>query len=126
MESSEVIICFKRTYVQINDGVRRVWDVERIWKLAETLPVVEVELENIRGLDEVTWFSEEKLPTLRNVVGHCQRILDCDDSYPVILTEDNCVFDGMHRIAKHLLEGKKTIRAVKFEKNPPPDIGPEL
>lgn len=116
---------FSRKYVQINDGVRRVWNVERIWELARKLEPIEIAIDEIRGPDEVTWFNENSPPTMRSVVSHCQRILECDLSYPPILTEDNCVFDGMHRIARHLLDGKTRIKVLRFEKNPDPDIGPE-
>ena len=108
-------------YAQTRSGVRTVWNVERIWALAEELPAVEVDIEQIRGLDEVTWFSDLSQPTTRAVVEHCRRILQCDLSYPVILTEDWCVFDGMHRVARHLLDGKRRIVVKRFPTNPEPD-----
>jgi hypothetical protein len=108
-------------YVQVNDGVRRVWNVERIWRLAEALPAVEIAVDEIRGPDEVTWFSETQQPTVRSVVDHCRRILQCDLSFPVILTQDNCVFDGMHRLARHILDGRTTIQVKSFAVNPEPD-----
>ncbi len=107
-------------YVQIDNGYRRMWKVERLWELAEELPTIEIALEEIVGLDQVTWFSDTQRPTIRSIVGHCQRILNCNLSYPVILTEDNRVFDGMHRAARHLLDGKDKIQVKRFEKNPPP------
>jgi len=108
-------------YVQTRNGVRQVWDVERIWALAEELPATEVAVEDIRGLDEVTWFHERAQPTVRSVVDHCRRILRCDLSYPVILTEDWCVFDGMHRLARHVLDGTTVITVKRFVRNPDPD-----
>jgi hypothetical protein len=108
-------------FTQINNGIKKVWDVERIWQLAEQLPVEEVEIESIKGIDEVTWFSPELQPTFRNVVEHCRRIINCELSYPAILTEDNCVFDGMHRIAHQMLNGKTTIKVKRFKQNPEPD-----
>ena len=73
------------------------------------------------GLDQVTWFTPEQRPTVRSVAAHAKRIVDCDLAYPPILTEDWRVFDGMHRIARHLMEGKTRIRVVRFESNPEPD-----
>lgn len=113
----------KRRYAQGNDELRHIWDVERIWKLAEELEAIEISIESIVGLDSVTWFHEGgDSPTVRSVAGHAKRILEADTSYPPILTEDFRVFDGMHRIARHLLDGKQTIVVKKFEKNPEPDI----
>jgi hypothetical protein len=40
---------------------------------------------------------------------------EVDFSHPIILGFDGRVMDGMHRIAKALLEGRATIRAVQFE-----------
>ena len=42
-------------------------------------------------------------------------------SYPIILSADGRVMDGMHRLAKALLEGRECINAVRFSKDPAPD-----
>ena len=60
-------------------------------------------------------------PTCRNIVEHCRRINDADLSFPILLTEDGRVFDGMHRIARCLLEGRTTVPARRFASNPEPD-----
>ncbi|MCJ8345873.1 chromosome partitioning protein ParB [bacterium] len=101
--------------------IRHEWEIERIWKLADSLESIEINLEDIVGIDAVTWFNDQDQPTIRSIAAHAKRIIDCDLSYPPILTEDNRVFDGMHRIAKHLMLGKKTIVTKKFSKNPEPD-----
>ncbi len=41
--------------------------------------------------------------------------------YPVILSSEGRVMDGMHRIARALLEGRSTIEAVRFEGPLEPD-----
>ena len=47
-----------------------------------------------------------------------ERVLNADLSYPIILSEENLIFDGVHRLvkAKHL--GLEYIQYVKFEKDP--------
>jgi uridine phosphorylase len=113
----------KRRYAQGNDELRHIWDVERIWKLAEELEEIEIDIAEIVGLDSVTWFHEGgDSPTVRSVAAHAKRIMQADTGYQPILTEDFRVFDGMHRIARHLLDGKKKILVKKFVKNPEPDI----
>lgn len=111
----------KQRYGEHGNGVSRFWDVERIWRLAEALPVEEVAVSDIRGPDEVTWFTGDRLPTCRTIAEHCRRINGADLSYPVILTEDWRVFDGMHRIAKCIMLGKTHIAAKRFRENPEPD-----
>ncbi|HEY9840252.1 MAG: chromosome partitioning protein ParB [Candidatus Sericytochromatia bacterium] len=112
----------KRGYGEHGNGVSKFWDLERIWRLAENLPVEEVAISEIRGPDEVTWFSSDgPQPTCRMIAEHCKRINNADLSFPVILTEDNRVFDGMHRIAKCIMLDQLTIQAKKFPSNPEPD-----
>jgi hypothetical protein len=61
-------------------------------------------------------------PTCRAVVQHAQRIQDVDLAYPIILSADGHVMDGMHRVAKAWMLGQSTITAVQFEHDPPPDL----
>jgi hypothetical protein len=67
------------------------------------------------------WFDECEHPTVRKVVEHFQLLQGVDPAYPVILGPDNRVMDGMHRIARALLEGKTTIRALRLRELPEPD-----
>jgi len=48
-------------------------------------------------------------------------MLDCDLAFPVILSSDGRVMDGMHRICKALLQGQNDIEAVRFDHDPEPD-----
>ena len=109
------------TYSEGGGGLRHEWDVERLWALAEALPVITIPIEQITGVDKVTWFGPNHPPTVRSVAMHAKRIQEWDLSYPPILTEDWRVFDGMHRIARMLLDGHETVRVKRFEVNPTPD-----
>ena len=98
------------------------WDVERLIELSKDLPRTTVALSSIRELDEVYWFDEAKeRPTCRKVLEHMTLIHEVDLSHPIILGSDGRVMDGMHRVAKALLEGNEVIEAVKFERDPEPD-----
>ena len=48
-------------------------------------------------------------------------MIDCDLGFPVILSSDGRVMDGMHRIAKALLQGLEHVEAVRFIHDPEPD-----
>lgn len=39
-----------------------------------------------------------------------------------ILDASGRVIDGMHRVCKALMQGLATIRAVRFDADPPPDF----
>lgn len=105
-----------------SDG-RGVWYIDRRWPLADGLPVEDLPIDQVRELDEVCWFSDVwgVRPTCRAVIDHCRRILDADMSYPVILGPGGIVLDGVHRIAKAMMRGDATVRAVRIEILPPPD-----
>ncbi|CAE6901299.1 chromosome partitioning protein ParB [Vibrio alginolyticus] len=117
----------RQKYVEINDNVKSTWFIERIWQLSESLAVEEIPIAQIKGPDEVTWFNlDGPLPTCREVAMHCQLINNADLSYPVILTSDYRVFDGMHRIAKKIMMGEQTILVRRFRQNPQADEVVEL
>ena len=98
------------------------WNVHRLVELSRTLVRERVPLSAIRELDEPYWASDRaQQMTCRDVVEHARLILDCDLRYPVILSSDGRVMDGMHRISKALLEGLNDIEAVRFIQDPEPD-----
>lgn len=55
---------------------------------------------------------------MREIVMHMQVVLAADLSHPVVLCPDGALIDGRHRIARALLEGHTTIRAVRFHVEP--------
>jgi hypothetical protein len=98
------------------------WDVDRLVELSEDLPIQEVALSSIWEIDEVYWFDPETdPPTVRRVVDHLRLMQEVDMAYPIILGDDGRVMDGMHRVARALLEGRVGIQAVQFDEIPEPD-----
>jgi hypothetical protein len=98
------------------------WDVDRLVELSRGLPVKDVEVASIAEIDTVYWFDDGfERPTVRKVVEHFRFIEEVDLSHPIILGFDGRVMDGMHRIAKALLVGLTTIKAVQFETHVEPD-----
>lgn len=98
------------------------WDVHRLIALSKNLSRKSILLSSIAELDEPYWSMEgEKRLTCRDVVDHARLMAECDFSYPIILSSDGRVMDGMHRICKALLMGRRTIEAVRFLYDPTPD-----
>ena len=99
------------------------WDVDRLIALSRDLPVTEVPVDSIGEVDSNYWFGGDfGDPTVRKVVEYMRLVWNVDLTYPIILGVDGRVMDGMHRIARALLEGRPTIRAVKLEMHPEPDF----
>jgi hypothetical protein len=100
----------------------RAWNVHRLVEVSSTLPRERVPLSAIRELDEPYWSDDPtKSITCRQIAEHGRLIRDCDFAFPVILSSDGRVVDGMHRICKALLEGLSDIEAVRFLQDPEPD-----
>jgi hypothetical protein len=85
------------------------WDVDCLVELAKGRPIEEVPLSEIPEIDSVYWFDATDRPTVRKVVEHFGLMAEVDLSYPIILGPDGRVMDGMHRIARALLEGREKI-----------------
>jgi hypothetical protein len=110
----------KEYHSRVIDGRNFIWDVHRLVELAKALPVKAVSLSSIRELDETFWFDGES-PTCREVALRAKLIAETDLRYPIILSAEGRVMDGMHRVCKAFLSNSVTISAVQFEENPAPD-----
>lgn len=103
------------------DGVDA-WDVDRLIALSADLPVEDVRVDSVEEVDSIYWFDGElHRPTVRAVVDQIRLIDEVETSYPILLGPDGRVMDGMHRIARALLENQPMIRAVRFAELPEPD-----
>jgi hypothetical protein len=97
------------------------WDVDTLIEMSADLPVSDVPLESITDVDTDFWFQFGPAPTVRRIVDHVRLIQEVDPSFPIILGADGRVMDGMHRVARAMLEGRSTISAVQFVAEPEPD-----
>jgi hypothetical protein len=100
----------------------RAWNVHRLVELSSTLPRERIPLSAIRELDEPYWDGDPtKSITCRQIAEHARLIRDCDFTFPIILSSDGRIMDGMHRVCKALIEGLNEIEAVRFTHDPEPD-----
>jgi hypothetical protein len=112
----------KQYYFRPSDNGYDAWDVDHLIELSTGFPVRDVPLTSIRELDTVHWFGADGAPyTVRVLVRHMELVHQADVSYPVILGAEGQVMDGMHRVARCLLEGRATVSAVQFNVQPEPD-----
>jgi hypothetical protein len=112
----------KQYHSRESNGKRLIWDVHRLVELSSTLPVRSVRLDSIAELDEPFWFDSVGDATCRAVADHAGLIAETDLRYPIILSADGRVMDGMHRVAKAYLEDRQSIDAVRFDRDPEPDF----
>jgi len=114
------VLSDKHTHSRTVDGELHIWDVEALWVLSQNLSVRKMLVENVPNLDDGVWQYKDESVSVRDVVEHCQRILDADLSYPIILCPNGEVMDGYHRVAKCLLNKIDEIQFVQFEQLPTP------
>jgi hypothetical protein len=96
--------------------------MEQLWEIAAGLPRKKVRISELDALDDVRWFGGpmDIRPTCRSVAEHAWDIQHADLSYPIILSPDGAVLDGMHRLCKAWLEGLEEIDAVQLLEMPAP------
>ena len=99
------------------------WTARRLWALAAALPVEEV------PLDDFDWRNDNfqcnalsDPPLWRDIGDHMKQALAADLRYPVIISAEGNIMDGMHRILKCYAFGLPSVKAVRFTTNPEPDI----
>lgn len=98
------------------------WDVDKLVELSKELPVISVKLNEIKELDENFWYnSPGDIPSPRSMVAHMSLVIETDPAYPIILSSDGRIMDGMHRVCKALLMEYESLKAVRFDKDPEPD-----
>lgn len=110
-----------RKHSRVINEKRHVWFVERLWYLAQALPMQQFPIDQIKEFDQNCWFGPTSLPTCRAVAEHARRIFDADLRYPVILSAEGYLMDGGHRIAKAYLLNLHAVSAVQFPFDPEPD-----
>lgn len=54
-------------------------------------------------------------------IHHARRCAKADLKYPIILDACGTIADGMHRVAKALVLGHRTIKAIRLQTMPPED-----
>lgn len=99
-----------------NDGCGNEYSVARLVDEAKALkpfdcPIAALDLsgEIWRGCDMFT------------LAFHCKKVVEADLKYPIILDWRGNVADGRHRIIKALIEGKRTVKAVRLTWRVAPD-----
>jgi hypothetical protein len=92
------------------------WDVDKLIERSQNLLIISIKLSEI-ATDEDFW----SIPNCESLAQHMKLVEETSLEYPIILSEENRVMDGLHRVAKAYLKGYDEIKAVQFKKLPDPD-----
>ena len=96
----------------------RAWDVDRLVAMSKHLIPQLVPIADIREVDETYWGATM---TCRQVADHARLIQEADLTFPVILSSDGRIMDGMHRVLKAILVGRSHTSVLRFSSDPTPD-----
>lgn len=93
------------------------WSVPSLIHEAKDLEVFDMPLEHLNIANIYPSITSTTM-----YLKHVHSILVADLEYPVILDQEGEIMDGRHRIANAILKGLKTIKCVRFVKNPEPTV----
>ncbi len=97
------------------------WDVDHLVTASSTFVPKRIPLSKVRELQQ-PWSGDGEVQTWIELIAHVRLIDAADLSYPIILSADGSVMDGMHRILKATLAGHDDIVAVQINQDPEPDF----
>lgn len=98
-----------------SDG--KVWTVTNLIARSKDLEPFDLPLAAIYSGSEV-W---TPVGSAYGIAHHVRRALDVNTEYPIILCQQGFIMDGWHRVLRALIDGKTTIKAVRFVETPPYD-----
>lgn len=104
--------CYVADNTFSEDG--KVWLVTNLIARAKDLEVFDLPLAAIYSDTEV-W---TPVGSAYGIAHHVRRALDVNTEYPVILSQQGFIMDGWHRVLRALVDGKSTIKAVRFVTTP--------
>jgi hypothetical protein len=99
----------------------RRWLVSDLWKESDTMQAYEEDVDRLWELykNRFCWTLYGEDIDNEFFLNHMKRILMADLNYAIILTEEDYIMDGVHRLLKCKYLGRKKILCVKFKKDPP-------
>ena len=98
----------------------RVWRVSRLWELASGVETIERSMDDF-DLNTLLWPDHHRGMTVATFMHHCRRCRNVDVSFPIILSSDGIIMDGMHRLVALGIERAEFVPTIQFEEDPEPD-----
>jgi len=99
----------------------RQWDLIELWKISENFETKKIavsELWDKRYHNVWCWQQEDEEMNNQFFLHHMQRVLNADLNYPIILSEEDYIFDGVHRLMKCKHLNIEYINYKQFKKDP--------
>jgi hypothetical protein len=103
------------------------WEEKVLWETARVRPRYYLPVDYfMEVLKQDFWYSFEddqgnpmmKIPTFGSILEHVRRVQNADLSFPIVLTPEGDIADGVHRLMRCMLEEKTTILCCRLEEMP--------
>ena len=107
--------------ISISKDEELIWNVERLWQLAEGLPVEKIPLAEFEYVFDGKIVFDSDGITFREFVERVKAVNEVDLSHPIIMATEGWIMDGRTRLQKALLLGHRDIAAIRFPQMPEPD-----
>ena len=89
------------------------WFVQHLWEASEDLESFEI------PLMAIDMSANRRLAnSIHDLAWQMKRVINSDLSYPILLTPDGSICDGVHRVTKATYLGKTMIKAKRFKTMP--------
>ena len=101
----------------------RQWELKDIWESSKSLKVEKIKVNELWDSRYTkAWCWQQEGEEINNLffLHHMKRVLNADLTYPIVLSEENLIFDGVHRLMKAKHVGLDYIECVRFKKDPDP------
>ena len=111
------------------DGKTHIWDINKLLSTLNNHPITQIPLNTIQELNENYWFSDHATITTQDIIEHMKLVNETDLSFPILMCPDYLIMDGMHRVAKAVLDNREYINAYVLSIMPQADyldVDPDL
>lgn len=99
----------------------RNWNLKEIWHASKNLKIHQIDPKKLwqnRYSKVFCWLEKDESINNEIFLEHFERVLNADLNYPIILSEEQYIMDGVHRLMKAIHLGYEKIPYVQFDKDP--------
>lgn len=111
----------KQYHLRPTDNGFNAWDVDNLIEATKNFNIVKVCILDLLERNKFHWNQGHNILTTQSIFNHMKLVEDCSLDYPIILSAEGIIMDGMHRVDKAYIQNKLEINAVQFDITPSPD-----
>lgn len=111
----------KQYYLKPTEKGFNAWDVDRLIEITQNFEVMMVNVIQLLEINKFHCYQGDIFPTVKSIFDHMKLVNEASLDYPIIISAEGKIMDGMHRVGKAYILNNEFIKAVKFKITPQPD-----